>query len=254
MKEKKLLLDDYVCNIHDESCKKYLKEKILLNDNSDYKDVITKIIYILKKSEQEIKNNIDKNFDLNLISYDDKNIFEYIKNNKIENVFVFNNFVEKNKTKINNLNDISILFSINDFIYESFENSFNKTKIFINKLNSDIKNIIEDFNDILIFQEDFLKIINNLTGWNLSKCDDFRRTLAKKNAEQINLLKLEFVTSLKTNGFDEITSKELFDTLLYFADKLTKKSFAILNARFLYQWYYLGYYYKEIFDNIKLMC
>lgn len=251
MEDKKLLVEDYVKNITDESCKNFLHNPFMDNDNSDYKNTMTKIIFILKKTENEIKNNIDKNFDLNLISYEEKEVFEYLRHNKVENFFVFNNSVDENKTKINNLNDISILFSINDYIAENMEISFNKSKFFINKLNSNIKNLIETSNGILIYQEDFIQITRKLTGWDFDKCNNFRRELGKKNAEKLNLLKLEFIDSLITNRFDEIISKEVFELLCYFADKLINKSFAILNATLLYQWNYLCIYYSEIIDNLK---
>lgn len=251
MEDKKLLVEDYIKNITDESCKNFLQNLFVTNVKSEFKNEITRIIYILKKTEYEIKNNIDKNFDLNLISYEDKKVFEYLTNNKIENFFVFNSSIEENKSKINNLNDISILFSIDDYIADNMEILFNKSNFFINKLNSNIKILIEKSNGILIYQEDFIQITGELTSWNLDKCDNFRRELGQKNAEKINLLKLEFIDSLITKGLDEIISKEVFELLCYFADKLIKKSFAFFNATLLYQWNYLCVYYSEIIDNIK---
>ena len=47
MEDKKLLVEDYVKNITDESCKNFLQNLFVTNVKSEFKNEITRIIYIL---------------------------------------------------------------------------------------------------------------------------------------------------------------------------------------------------------------
>lgn len=76
-----------------------------------------------------------------------------------------------------------------------------------------LRDILDETYGVLIFDEQYLQIINRVTGFSFAQADLMRRALGTKKPERIQKWETDFLNAGTANGFDEKTTKEIFEFL-----------------------------------------
>ena len=81
-----------------------------------------------------------------------------------------------------------------------------------------LKEILEETNYTLVYQEQVMEICSKIAGFSLKEADDIRRAMGKKKKKVLDEYEPIFIKGAKDKGIDEFTAKNLWEDLLGFAD------------------------------------
>lgn len=208
----------------------------------------------IKKCADLLKSK-NINFDLDKINYNDPNVFELLSNGKTDGVFQFQSPVMKNiliKLHPTCLEDLIALNSL--FRPESLE----QIDIFIARKRLEetfeypdplLEPVLKETYGLIIYQEQLMEIARILTGLDYCDADILRKTLYKRNPNDIETHKSLFVESALKNGIDKTSALNIFDLLSDYAQYLFIKSHAVAYATLAYQCAYLKTHYPEEFES-----
>ncbi len=100
---------------------------------------------------------------------------------------------------------------------------------------------------IIVYQEQIMQIAEKMAGFSLSKADDFRRAISKKDAIKMQELKATFLRGSVSQGYKEDHALSVFNHIVKFADYGFNKSHSVAYAVISYQMLYLKTYYPHAF-------
>ncbi|PIM95861.1 DNA polymerase III subunit alpha [Candidatus Hodgkinia cicadicola] len=106
-------------------------------------------------------------------------------------------------------------------------------------LHKSIDYILDETYGIIIYQEQVMLIAQELAGYSLSEADVLRRVMAKKDRKEMSEQRTRFVNGVVANKIDHNLAREIFDTLLRFADYGFNKSHAVAYSSLAYLTSYL---------------
>lgn len=98
---------------------------------------------------------------------------------------------------------------------------------------------------IIVYQEQIMKIAQIMGGFSLTKADDFRRSISKKDAKSLEALKEDFIQGAIAKGYKSSHALSVFNHILKFADYGFNKSHSVAYARLSCQMAYL----KAVYPN-----
>lgn len=107
-------------------------------------------------------------------------------------------------------------------------------------------------NGVITYQEQVMKIANDIAGYTLSEADILRRAMGKKKMAVMEAEKPKFIQGGVDNGHDEQALEELWELLLKFANYGFNKSHAASYAMVAYYTAYLKLYYPLEFMGALL--
>lgn len=93
-------------------------------------------------------------------------------------------------------------------------------------LHEDLRPILESTNGVLVYQEQVMKIAEQIAGFDLKEADSLRKAVGKKLPEEMAKLKDRFISGCINKGYDEELGNKLFDYIEKFADYGFNKSHA----------------------------
>lgn len=102
---------------------------------------------------------------------------------------------------------------------------------------------------IMVFQENIMRVAQELAGFTGGQADTLRKAVGKKKADLLKQQKDLFVKGCGENGIDAETADKIFTQIDYFAGYGFNKSHSAAYAFLAYQTAYLKYYYP-----IEFMC
>lgn len=200
---------------------------------------------IIKKIENEIKKNYNKNFDFNSIPLNDEKTNKLLSSSKVLGIFQLESPGMINtlkKVNINNFNDLVDTISLfrpgplsNIPIYIANKNNKN----LIPKISKEYDSIVEKTNGIIIYQEQIMEIIQKVAGLSFSKSDILRRAISKKNKEDILNMEKLFINGAIKNNINENIAQKIFNEIIKFAEYGFNKSHAVAYATLSYRMAYL---------------
>ncbi|MDF1545252.1 MAG: DNA polymerase III subunit alpha [bacterium] len=100
---------------------------------------------------------------------------------------------------------------------------------------------------VIVFQEQVLKIANNLAGYSLGKADLLRKAMGKKDAALMAQQKEEFLKGADSKKIDRKVSEEVFHQIETFARYGFNKAHSTCYAYIAYQTAWLKKYYPHEF-------
>ncbi len=106
-----------------------------------------------------------------------------------------------------------------------------------------IADILEDTYGVIVYQEQVMRIANVLANFSMNEADSLRKAMGKKKPEVMLKFKDQFVAGAAENGHAEKFSRELFETIEYFAGYGFNKSHSAAYALITYQTAYLKAHY-----------
>lgn len=118
-----------------------------------------------------------------------------------------------------------------------------KTNEKINYENTTIEKILSPTYGIIIYQEQIIQIAVQMAGFSLSKADNFRRAISKKNMETILQLKNEFIQGSISLGYSRKNAENVFDTIEKFANYGFNRAHSVAYAIISTQMAYLKAHY-----------
>ncbi len=99
--------------------------------------------------------------------------------------------------------------------------------------------ILKETYGILCFQEQIMKLAQDLAGYSLGQADLLRRAMGKKKAEEMNKQRETFIDGATKNGVQQKIAEKLFEQMLQFAEYCFNKSHSMAYAYVTYETAYL---------------
>lgn len=192
-------------------------------------------------------------FDIDKISYDDKNVYSLFANGQTDGVFQCESSGMRSvfmRLKPTNLEDIIAVISLYrpgpmDSIDTYIQNRHNPE--YIRYKTPMLKNILDVTYGCMVYQEQVMQIFRSLAGYSLGRADIVRRAMSKKKHKVMEEERTFFCDGCQKNGIDNKTANEIFDDMSSFASYAFNKSHAAAYAVVAYRTAYLKYYYPSEF-------
>ncbi|MCR5791425.1 MAG: DNA polymerase III subunit alpha [Lachnospiraceae bacterium] len=229
---------------------------------------------VIQNAAKMASSSDGKPIDIDMISYDDKAVYDAIGTGHTEGVFQLESAGMKafmKELKPHSMEDIIAGISLYrpgpmDFIpkYIRGKNAEGEIKYDCPQLEP----ILKATYGCIVYQEQVMQIVRDLGGYTLGRSDLVRRAMSKKKEsvmikERQNFVygnKEEGVPGCVANGIDEKTANKIYDEMMDFARYAFNKSHAAAYAVVAYQTAWLKYYYPvefmaalmtSVIDNIK---
>ncbi|MEG1710988.1 MAG: DNA polymerase III subunit alpha [Clostridia bacterium] len=215
----------------------------------------------IDKAVKLVKKNENITIDLYDTDYSDPNVYKLMSSGDTDAVFQLESGGMKNLMKRlqpNSLEDVTAgisLFrpgpmdSIDSYIAAKRDSANIKYKHPL------LKPILETTYGCLVYQEQVMKIVQQLAGYTLGQADIIRRAMGKKDAKTMAENREYFIHGKKdkdgnviikgavNNGVSESVAEEVFKEMEIFAQYAFNKAHAAAYAVVSYQTAYLKYYY-----------
>jgi len=129
------------------------------------------------------------------------------------------------------------------------------TEEFIHNKNSiDPKYFLPEFKELLaetygvfVYQEQVMLVAQKIAGFSLSRADNLRKAIGKKDKVLMKTMEEEFTGGCTKNGFDLNKAKKLWDQIVKFADYCFNKSHSFAYSLLSYWAMYLKVYHPKEF-------
>ena len=99
--------------------------------------------------------------------------------------------------------------------------------------------ILEETYGIMVYQEQIMRIAQDLAGYSLGQADLLRRAMGKKKIAEMEKHRNIFISGAKDHGVDQRIASELFDQMVLFAEYCFNKSHSTAYGAVTYQTAYL---------------
>lgn len=194
-----------------------------------------------------IKHTIGQEVDIDQIPVDDQNTFAMLCRGEGIGVFQLEssgmrNILRELKPEI--FDDIIALVALyrpgplgSGMVDDFIKNKHGRTTV--KYLHPKLVPILQDTYGVILYQEQVMRISNELAGFSLGEADLLRRAMGKKKPEIIAGLRNQFVQGAVKNGIDVDIAGQIFDLMEYFAGYGFNKSHSAAYALVAYQTAYL---------------
>ena len=108
---------------------------------------------------------------------------------------------------------------------------------------STLEPILSETYGIMVYQEQIMRIAQDLAGYSLGEADLLRRAMGKKKVSEMQKHRGIFVKGASERGVDEKVADELFDQMVLFAEYCFNKSHSTAYGAVTYQTAYLKAHY-----------
>jgi len=105
----------------------------------------------------------------------------------------------------------------------------------INYLHPALKPILAETYGIILYQEQVMKIAQELAGFSLAQADILRKAMGKKKQDVMAAQRQVFIDGALKNGIDQNTAEKIFDEISYFAGYGFNKAHTAAYAVIAYQ-------------------
>jgi len=193
-------------------------------------------IYVL---HNQLKIDLDK------IPYDDQKTFKLLQNGLTTSVFQLESDGMKRylkELKPTTFEDITAMVALYrpgpmQFIPDYIERKHGRQEI--KYLHPKLEPILRETYGICIYQEQLMKIAQEIAGFTLSEADVLRKAVGKKIKELLDAQETKFIEGAVKNGVPKKVAKELWQWVLPFASYGFNKSHSAAYAIIAYQTAYL---------------
>lgn len=124
--------------------------------------------------------------------------------------------------------------------------SKNKKKEII-YLHRELEPILKETYGVILYQEQAMRIAQELAGFTLGQADILRRAMGKKKPEEMAAQRKNFMEGCRKKGIKEDTASKIFDMIAHFAGYGFNKSHTAAYAMIAYQTAYLKAHYPVQF-------
>ena len=115
----------------------------------------------------------------------------------------------------------------------------------------ELKNNLDETYGILLYQEQIMKVAQELAGFNMSQADILRRAMGKKKISEMKTQKKIFIEGCLNNSFEKIAGEKIFNQMVGFAEYCFNKSHSIAYSYTTYQTAWLKSHWPvEFFSSL----
>ena len=202
---------------------------------------------------QKLIRNINKNFDIKKINFEDQKVFELLSSGKTIGLFQLESTGMREalmQMKPNHLEDIIALVALyrpgpmsNIPIYNDCKHG----KIKPDFLHPNLEQILKPTHGVIIYQEQVMQIAQKLSGFTAGEADILRRAMGKKKRAELEKQKQRFIDGAVKNGIRKDVAANIFLKIEPFAEYGFNKSHAAAYAVIAYQTAYLKTHFPNEF-------
>lgn len=182
-----------------------------------------KTLSILKTAIGFVKENHGKEYNLDDIPLDDPATYKLYQKGGTLGTFQFESEGMRkhlHNLKPTNINDLIAMNALYrpgpmQFIPNYIERKHGREKVEYD--HEDLRALLEPTYGIMIYQEQIMKVAQQMGGYSLGEADVLRRIMGKKKPELLPPEEEKFVKQAKELGYEEKTAKEVFDKMAMFA-------------------------------------
>jgi len=216
-----------------------------------------KTLTVINNTSKMVRE-INKNFDIMKIDYDDQKVFELLSNGHTVGLFQLESSGMKEalmQMKPNHLEDIIALVALYRPGPMANIPTYNDCKHGIKQpdyLHPLLEEILKPTYGVIIYQEQVMQIAQKLSGFTAGEADILRRAMGKKKRQELEKQKMRFIEGAVKNGINRETAASIFLKIEPFAEYGFNKSHAAAYAIIAYQTAYLKTYYQKEFFSASM--
>ena len=202
---------------------------------------------------QKLVKKIDKNFNIENISYEDQKVFDLLSSGNTVGLFQVESAGMREalvQMKPNHIEDIIALVALyrpgpmsNIPTYNDCKHG-RQTPDYLHPL---LEDILKPTYGVIIYQEQVMQIAQKLSGFTAGQADLLRRAMGKKKRAELEKQKQGFIAGALRNGIAKDVAAGIFLKIEPFAEYGFNKSHAAAYAIISYQTAYLKTYYPKEF-------
>ena len=211
-----------------------------------------KTLTVINNTQKLIKK-IDKDFDIENISFEDQKVFDLLSSGKTVGLFQVESAGMREallQMKPNHIEDIIALVALyrpgpmaNIPIYNDCKHGRQKPDY----LHPLLEDILKPTYGVIIYQEQVMQIAQKLSGFTAGEADLLRRAMGKKKRAELEKQKQGFIAGALKNGIAKDVAASIFLKIEPFAEYGFNKSHAAAYAIISYQTAFLKTYYPKEF-------
>src|SRR6056300_1209221 len=202
---------------------------------------------------QKLVKKIDKDFNIENISYKDQKVFELLSSGNTVGLFQVESAGMREaliQMKPNHIEDIIALVALyrpgpmsNIPTYNDCKHG-RQTPDYLHPL---LEDILKPTYGVIIYQEQVMQIAQKLSGFTAGEADILRRAMGKKKRAELEKQKQGFIAGAVKNGISKDVAASIFLKIEPFAEYGFNKSHAAAYAIISYQTAFLKTYYPKEF-------
>ena len=202
---------------------------------------------------QKLVRKINKDFDIENISYEDQKVFDLLSSGNTVGLFQVESAGMKEalvQMKPNHIEDIIALVALyrpgpmsNIPTYNDCKHG-RQTPDYLHPL---LEDILKPTYGVIIYQEQVMQIAQKLSGFTAGQADLLRRAMGKKKRAELEKQKQGFIAGALKNGIAKDVAAGIFLKIEPFAEYGFNKSHAAAYAIISYQTAFLKTYYPKEF-------
>ena len=211
-----------------------------------------KTLTIINNTQKLVKK-IEKNFDIESISYEDQKVFDLLSSGNTVGLFQVESAGMREaliQMKPNHIEDIIALVALyrpgpmsNIPTYNDCKHG-RQTPDYLHPL---LEDILKPTYGVIIYQEQVMQIAQKLSGFTAGQADLLRRAMGKKKRAELEKQKQGFIAGALKNGIAKDIAAGIFLKIEPFAEYGFNKSHAAAYAIISYQTAFLKTYYPKDF-------
>ena len=206
-----------------------------------------KNLTMIQKAVDLIKQNTGTEIDLDRLHLDDPETYKLLARGELEGVFQLESSGMRQivrDLKPSGLEDISSVLALYrpgpldaGLIPKFINRKHGREKI--DYAHEILEPILNETYGIMVYQEQIMKIAQDMAGYSLGQADLLRRAMGKKKVSEMEKHKEIFVSGAKERGVDGKIASELFEQMIKFAEYCFNKSHSCAYGYVTYQTAYL---------------
>ena len=110
-----------------------------------------------------------------------------------------------------------------------------------------MKEILDTTNGVIVYQEQAMRLSQELAGYTMGEADSLRRAMGKKNREEMARQEQKFIQGAVARGIKQDKAQQIFSLMAQFADYGFPKAHSVAYAYLAFQTGYLKAHYPEHF-------
>ncbi len=210
-----------------------------------------KNLTMLQRTVHLVEESIGEKVNLDSLGLEDKETYDLLSRGDLEGIFQLESSGMRQivrDIKPSSLEDISSILALyrpgplDAGLIPKFINR-KHGKEMIDFPHDSLKPILGETYGIMIYQEQIMKIAQDLAGYSLGQADLLRRAMGKKKVSEMQKHRCFFVDGAGKKGVDLKIANDLFDQMVLFAEYCFNKSHSTAYGAVTYQTAYLKAHY-----------
>ncbi len=206
-----------------------------------------KNLTMIEKAVGLVEESVGEKLNIDRLNMNDAKTYELLSKGDLEGIFQLESSGMRNivkEVRPSSLEDISSILAL----YRPGPLDAGLIPKFINRKHgreqidfqhSSLAPILGETYGIMLYQEQIMKIAQDLAGYSLGQADLLRRAMGKKKVAEMQKHRSFFIDGSSKNGIDSKLANDLFDQMVLFAEYCFNKSHSTAYGAVTYQTAYL---------------